>query len=81
MNLLEPTHLLILGLVILLFFGGKKIPELMRGLGQGYGELQKGLNDAKTKLTLTDQEPVQPNPAVEASKSTPVQSTTVETHV
>ncbi len=81
MNLFEPTHLLILLAVVLLLFGGKKIPELMRGVGQGVGELQKGLNEAKTKLTVTDQEPVQPNPAVEASKSTPVQSTTVETHV
>ena len=79
MNLFEPTHLLILLAVVLLLFGGKKIPELMRGVGQGVGELQKGLNEAKTKLTVTaDQEPVQPaNPAVEAAKSTPA---TVETH-
>ena len=83
MNLFEPTHLLILLAVVLLLFGGKKIPELMRGVGQGVGELQKGLNEAKTKLTVpVDQEPVQPpNPAVEASKSTPVQASTVETHV
>lgn len=50
MGLFEPTHLLILALVVLLLFGGKKIPELMRGVGQGVGELQKGLHEAKFKL-------------------------------
>lgn len=33
-------------LVILLFFGGKKIPELMRGIGRGVREF----NDAKTSV-------------------------------
>ena len=65
MNLFEPMHLLILALVLLLFFGGRKIPELMRGIGQGVGELQKGLNDAKrTMNTALDQDaaatPTQP---------------------
>ncbi|MHC1703747.1 MAG: twin-arginine translocase TatA/TatE family subunit [Tenuifilaceae bacterium] len=32
-------------LVVLLFFGGKKIPELMKGLGQGIGEFKKGMRD------------------------------------
>ncbi len=32
--------------LILLFFGGKKIPELMRGLGKGVGEFKKGMNEA-----------------------------------
>lgn len=33
--------------VILVLFGGKKIPELMRGVGKGVGELQKGLDEGK----------------------------------
>lgn len=57
MNLFEPTHLLILLVIVLLLFGGKKIPELMRGVGQGVGELQKGLSDAKSKMSVSlDQE-------------------------
>jgi sec-independent protein translocase protein TatA len=32
---LEPTHLLVVLAVVLLVFGGKKLPELARGLGQG----------------------------------------------
>ena len=38
---------IIILVVILLLFGGKKIPELMRGLGMGVSEFKKGLNDAK----------------------------------
>lgn len=36
--------------VVLLLFGGKKIPELMRGVGKGVGELQKGLEEGKRQL-------------------------------
>ena len=31
--------------IILLLFGGRKIPELMRGLGKGIGEFKKGMKD------------------------------------
>ena len=31
--------------LVLLFFGGKKIPELMRGLGKGVGEFKKGMKE------------------------------------
>ena len=34
-------------LIILVLFGGAKIPQLMRGVGQGVGELQKGLEEGK----------------------------------
>ncbi|MGA1977488.1 MAG: twin-arginine translocase TatA/TatE family subunit [Bacteroidales bacterium] len=42
MDLLSPWHLLVIILIILLLFGGgKKIPEMMRGLGQGINEFKK----------------------------------------
>lgn len=31
--------------LVLLFFGGKKIPEMMRGLGKGVGEFKKGMKE------------------------------------
>lgn len=40
------TWLIIL-VVVLLLFGGTKIPQLMRGMGQGMGEFKKGLNETK----------------------------------
>ena len=43
-------ELVIIFVVVLLLFGGQKIPELMRGIGKGVGELQKGLDEGKKKL-------------------------------
>ena len=37
-------------LVILLLFGGKKIPELMRGLGKGVSQFKKGMNDIEQEI-------------------------------
>jgi len=43
----SPMHLVLIILVIVLLFGGKKIPELMKGIGQGMKEFKKAsaLND------------------------------------
>lgn len=41
------AELWILGGAVLLLFGSAKIPALMRSLGQGVGELKKGLDDSK----------------------------------
>ncbi|MEN3026700.1 MAG: twin-arginine translocase TatA/TatE family subunit [Chlorobiota bacterium] len=38
---LGPTELLLIALVLLLLFGGRKIPELMRGLGSGIREFKR----------------------------------------
>lgn len=37
-------EIVIIALVVLLLFGGKKIPELMRGLGKGVRNFKEGLN-------------------------------------
>ena len=39
------TELLLIGGIALLMFGGKKLPEMMRGLGQGVKEFKKGVNE------------------------------------
>ena len=38
-------EVLLIALVVLLFFGGKKIPELMKGLGKGVRSFKEGMND------------------------------------
>ena len=43
-------EMLFIGLVILLFFGGKKIPELMRGLGKGIREFNDAKNNVKREI-------------------------------
>ena len=40
-------ELIIVMIVVLLLFGGAKIPELMRGLGRGVTELRRGVEEAK----------------------------------
>jgi sec-independent protein translocase protein TatA len=39
-----------IGLILLLIFGGKKIPELMRGLGKGINEFKKGVKDIEEEV-------------------------------
>ena len=41
---------LVIGLVVLLLFGGERLPGLMRGIGKTVGELQHGLEEGKRKL-------------------------------
>ncbi len=41
-------ELILIALVILLLFGGKKIPELMKGLGKGVKKFKDGLNEIET---------------------------------
>lgn len=41
---------IIIALVILLLFGGKKIPELMKGLGKGVKSFKDGVNEAKEEI-------------------------------
>ena len=43
-------ELLLISLVVLLFFGGKKIPELMKGLGKGVRSFKEGLNNAEKEI-------------------------------
>lgn len=42
---LGTQEILFIALIILLLFGGKKIPELMRGLGKGVKSFKQGMND------------------------------------
>ena len=44
--MLGTTELLLLGGLALLLFGGKKVPEMMRGLGQGVKEFKNGMREA-----------------------------------
>lgn len=41
---LGATEIILIALVVLLFFGGKKIPELMKGLGKGVKSFKEGVN-------------------------------------
>ncbi|WP_238429953.1 Sec-independent protein translocase subunit TatA/TatB [Chitinophaga agri] len=59
------TELLLIALVVLLLFGGKKIPELMRGLGKGIREF----NDAKNNVRKEIEDGMKDQPATTDSKN------------
>lgn len=47
------TEIIIIAFIVLLLFGGKKIPELMKGLGKGVRSFKDGV-DGKDDNQLTD---------------------------
>lgn len=51
------TEILVIVALALLLFGGKKIPELMRGLGQGMKEFKKAAKDQDDDASSTKNEP------------------------
>ncbi len=49
------TELLLLGGLALLIFGGKKVPEMMRGLGQGVKEFKRGMKEGDNIPTSNEE--------------------------
>lgn len=44
------TEIVIIAAIILLLFGGKKIPELMKGLGKGVKSFKEGVKEAEEEI-------------------------------
>jgi len=76
------SELIIVLIIILLLFGGKKIPELLRGVGKGVGELQKGIHEGKRTLEDSYQEELtrkdEPRPIDKGSVNTTGSTTTAD---
>lgn len=51
LGFLGGQELIVIALALLLLFGGRKIPELMRGLGKGIREFKDAQNDDATSTT------------------------------
>ena len=60
---LGTPEILVICLIILLLFGGKKIPELMKGLGKGMKSFKDGMNGVDEK-----QKPADPDAGKTADK-------------
>ena len=64
-DLFAPTHLIILAVILLLLFG-RRVPEIMRGLGSSVKEFKKGMNPEDDKAAPSSQPqqsaPYQPPP-------------------
>ena len=53
---LGPWEIVLVALVIIILFGGKKIPELARGLGKGLREFRKTTKDLKDEVNSAAEE-------------------------
>lgn len=50
------TEIFLIAALVLLLFGGKKFPEMMKGLGQGMQSFKKGMNEPLEEQKKEDQE-------------------------
>lgn len=60
-DLLQPWHLIVLGVVAFLLFGAKRLPELGKGLGEGLKGFKEGIKG------IGDPTPAPPAPPVQQS--------------
>ena len=66
-GLFQPMHLLVIFFIALLIFGPKKLPELGKGIGEGFRALKEGMKDKPAETTNTAAaSPVSPNTKTEA---------------
>jgi sec-independent protein translocase protein TatA len=65
MELLAPSHLLIILLIVVILFGGKKIPEVMKGFGEGIRSFKEGMSGT------SQQNPPQPPPQQQTQQQNP----------
>lgn len=52
---LGTTEILVIALIILLLFGGRKIPELMKGLGKGVKSFKDGMKEVEKDVDINDE--------------------------
>jgi sec-independent protein translocase protein TatA len=66
MELLSPMHLLIIFFVALLIFGPKKLPELGKGIGEGFRALKEGMKDKPAEQATTPPTSTSNNPEMKS---------------
>jgi len=66
------TEWIVILLAVVLLFGGRKIPELMRGLGKGIKEFNSAKNSMDTELKEGMREADQPQPKIHRNVETDV---------
>ncbi len=53
LGMIGPWQIVLIVIIVLLLFGGKKIPQLMRGLGSGVKEFKEGMKEGETSTDET----------------------------
>ena len=78
---LGPTEILVISVVVLILFGAKKVPELMKGVGTGIKEFKKASRDVQDELQRAVDEPPAPAPVPTPKKPTETVSQSGDAHV
>ena len=60
LGIIGGQEIIVIALIVLILFGGKKIPELMKGLGKGVKEYKKAMNGIEDEVKNLNEEPVEP---------------------
>jgi sec-independent protein translocase protein TatA len=60
LGLLGTTEIIIIAVVVLVLFGARKVPELMKGVGTGIKEFKKASRDVQEELHRASEEPPAP---------------------
>jgi sec-independent protein translocase protein TatA len=71
-DLFSGPHIILIAFIVLILFGGKKIPELMRGLGKGIREFK----DAKDNVRRELEDQIHSDPPSKTTNSTVSTTTT-----
>ena len=59
LGVIGPQEIIIILIIVLLLFGGKKIPELMKGLGQGIKEFKDASKNEENKSTASSEKQIE----------------------
>lgn len=70
-DLFQPTHLLVIAIVLLVLFGAKRLPELGKGLGEGLKGFKEGLKGVTDSPQTTAQQSTQTPPPPPPSSPEP----------
>ena len=76
-GLFQPTHLLVILVIYLLFFGTKKLPELGKGLGEGIKGLRDAFKETQETASTTAAAPTATAPPAPTTVAETKQETTV----
>ena len=62
LGVIGPWQIVILALLVILLFGGKKIPELMKGIGKGVKSFKEGMNEVEDQINKSDEDKPKEDP-------------------
>ena len=80
-DLFSGPHIILILLVVLLLFGGKKIPELMRGLGRGIREFKDAKDNVQREIEDHVNEDKKTTATTSPSSTAPTKQTSVDSSI